>query len=469
VETWRIRLFSLLLAAPGAFAQSRSDWHFWTAADGLKESYSRKMSIGADGRLWVRHGAVTGISILDGYTVTGIPDPRRGATIVWNRLARIYTGPTGTPWTVENHALMRFDGTGWHNEANEEPGDTMIAAMPAGAAAVLVLFANRVALYETESRMWRVLKTSQELGVFLRMVPGFRGDFWVTAQHGVARLKLDADLRVSWKESDTRRLGIVDADEPLPSASGDELFFGGRLQGARSQRVVARWFDVEGADSRIEIVHTSTSDNLRGWRGPGGELWSIDGASLRRLVYGDWIPVEKFGMLAGSLFEVLMERDGGFWLGTSEGIAHYPAHLWTTPDLVRQLDQPVHAIAEDRKGRLWFGGTDYLLELDGSNWSAYRWPQGMQTQAAQSDTLWVMADGRLAVKAVGSDTRNRVFLFDPATQRFTPLVHPEGRDVALIRGRADGSLLVWSYPGCRIEIFDGKTFHTVFNSTAKWE
>ena len=50
---WRIRLLSatagLLLATSASFAQSRSDWHFWTAADGLKESYSRKMSI-ASGR-----------------------------------------------------------------------------------------------------------------------------------------------------------------------------------------------------------------------------------------------------------------------------------------------------------------------------------------------------------------------------------------------------------------------------------
>lgn len=145
---WRIRSLSaaagLLLAVPG-FAQSRSDWHFWTAADGLKESYSRKMSIGADGRLWVRHGAVNAMSVLDGYTVTGVPEPREGARIDFKRLARIYTGATKTAWTVENHALMSFDGATWHTEAAEAPGDTMLVAMPAGAGAVLVLFADRLA------------------------------------------------------------------------------------------------------------------------------------------------------------------------------------------------------------------------------------------------------------------------------------------------------------------------------------
>jgi len=222
---WRIRLFSvtaaLLFATPCSYGQARSDWRFWTAADGLKESYSRKMSIGADGRVWVRHGAVSSISVLDGYTIAQVPEPRKGSAINWNQAARIYTGPTGTAWTVENHALMRFDGTTWHNEAFEKPGETMIVAMPVSADAVLVLFSDRLALYQTRPREWRVLKTSKDLIEFFCMIPGFHGDFWITSVNGVARLKLDAGLQVSsWHYRDTRGMGMVDADGPLPSPSG---------------------------------------------------------------------------------------------------------------------------------------------------------------------------------------------------------------------------------------------------------
>ncbi len=468
MELWRIGLF-VLLATPGLFAQSQSDWRFWTAKDGLKESYSRKMSLGADGRLWVRHGAVSSISVLDGYKVTAIPEPRLGSTIDWNRLAHIYTGPSGTAWTVENHALMRFDGSVWRNEAKEAPGDTMLAAMPSGAG-VLVLFEDRLAFYDPDSHAWSVWKTSLELGAFSGMVPGFHDDFWITARRGVARLRLYTGLRpASWKQMDTGSLGMVDNNEPLPSASGDEMLFEGRLAGTSSRRAVARWFDVDAAAPQVEIVRTATTDNLRGWRGPNGSLWAIEGASILHQVGGRWIPAEKYGMLGGTLFEVVTERDGGFWLGTSEGIAHYPPQLWTTPDLIRQLDQPIHAIAEDRRGRLWFAATDYLVELDGTRWSSYRWPHGVQTQAAQSDTLWAMADGRIAVKAVANQVTDRVFLFDPDSGRFTALVHPEGREMRLIRGRPDGSLLVWSGPGCRIEIFDGHAFHTLFENPLKWE
>jgi signal transduction histidine kinase/ligand-binding sensor domain-containing protein/ActR/RegA family two-component response regulator len=472
VVTWRIRMLSAILAAvfltPESFGQSRSDWHFWTAADGLKESYSRRMSIGEDGRLWVRHGAVNAMSVLDGYTVVQVPEVRIGTAIDWNRLARVYTGPKGTAWTVENHGLMRFDGV-WHIEAQEEAGDTMIAAIPVGAGGVLVLFSDRVALYQTDSRSWHVLKASGEIGTFSRMTPGFHNDFWITGQHGIAQLKLDVDLRIhSWKQSDTARIGLVDIEEPLPSAASEEVFFTGRFKGSFSLRAVVRWFDLNASDSRIEIVRTAAHDNLGGWRGPDGEIWTIEGASLHRLVDGRWILAKNYGLLAGALFEVVTERDGGFWLGTSEGIAHYSPHVWTTPTTIEQLEQPIHAIAEDRQGRLWLGGADHLLEFDGSTWSAYRWPQGMQGQAAQNDTIWAMADGRIAAKVVRRDGDDHSFIFDPASRQFTPLIHPEGRQIRRILGRPDGTLLVWSQPGCRIEVFNGKTFHTVFDSAAKW-
>jgi signal transduction histidine kinase/CheY-like chemotaxis protein/ligand-binding sensor domain-containing protein len=409
------------------------------------------------------------MSVLDGYSVVQIPEARVGSTIDFHRLARIYTDSSGMAWTVENHALMRFNGAAWITEAPEQPGDTMLAAMPAGGGAVLVLLADRVDLYQPASHSWRTLKTSRELGSFSRMIPGFHDDFWITAQHGIAQLKLGANLEIaSWKQHDTANIGLVDIEEPLPSPAGEELFFAGRLSSAASLRAVVRWFDLETAHPRTELVRTAPPDNLRGWRGPEGKLWTIEGASLRRLVDGQWIPVEKHGMLAGSLFEVVTERDGGFWLGTSEGIAHYPPHVWTTPDLVRKLDQPVHAISEDRQGRLWFAATDYLLELDGSTWTAYPWPHGLQTHASQNDTLWAMGDGRIAIKVVGNVSEDQILIFDPRSRIFASLSHPEGRSIRLIRGRGDGTILVWSEPGCRLELFDGKNFQTIFNSAAKW-
>src|ERR1700676_4165007 len=69
-------IVTLLLAArqsPGASL----DWRFWTSADGMRESYTRLISMGADGRIWMRHGAVDAMSIFDGFAVTLHPGASR--------------------------------------------------------------------------------------------------------------------------------------------------------------------------------------------------------------------------------------------------------------------------------------------------------------------------------------------------------------------------------------------------------
>ena len=82
---------TLVLVVTPAFAQHHMPWRFWTAADGLKESYSRSLSLGAGGRVWVRHGAAFGVSVLDGYSVTQIPEPSTAAVdIDWSRFAGIH-------------------------------------------------------------------------------------------------------------------------------------------------------------------------------------------------------------------------------------------------------------------------------------------------------------------------------------------------------------------------------------------
>ena len=47
-------------------------WRFWTVADGLPESYTFSLGLGADGSLTARHGAVRYMSVLDGYVVNRI-------------------------------------------------------------------------------------------------------------------------------------------------------------------------------------------------------------------------------------------------------------------------------------------------------------------------------------------------------------------------------------------------------------
>src|SRR5260370_20848333 len=105
---------TLVCVVTPALSQHHMPWRFWTATDGLRESYSRSISLGATGRVWVRHGAAGGVSVLDGYSVTQVPEPRgAGIDIDWSRFAGIHEDRAGIAWTVENRALMRYDGARW--------------------------------------------------------------------------------------------------------------------------------------------------------------------------------------------------------------------------------------------------------------------------------------------------------------------------------------------------------------------
>src|SRR5260221_13227630 len=402
-----------LLCPPSALPQTLFDWRFWTAADGLEESFVRNVARGRDGRLWVRHGAVDKMSILDGYGVVRIPEPRVGGVVDdWGRLARVYSGASGEAWTVEDHALKRYQASGWMVEVPEKPDEHMIAAMPAGDGRVLVIFSDRLAEYQPKLRTWTALKrvADASIGEFLRMVPGFSADFWITAEHGIARLQFRPSGELRWTEFDTRRIGLSHIEGPLPADAG-ELLVTGRVAGSKNH-AIARW-----REGRIEILYTARYENLRGWLGPDGFIWGVEGTSLFRLVNGRKQAVQKYGLLSGLIRDVMTEPGGEFWLGTSDGLAHYAKAIWRTPEPMSRLDQPVHAIVEDPKGRLWFSANEDLLELDGSTWRRHPLPSGMRTHTAHTDSVIPLPDGRIAVMAMENDSLDRVLLFDPATRR----------------------------------------------------
>src|SRR5260370_33309258 len=103
------------------------------------------------------------------------------------------------------------------------------------------------------------------------------------------------------------------------------------------------------------------------------------------------------------------------------------------------LDEPVHAIAEDKRGHLWFAATRHLLELDGSRWRWYPIPAGFRSQTVHTDAGWPLPDGRVALLANEVERVDRALLFDPATRPVARLLHPGGIDVVLVTPGRHGS------------------------------
>jgi signal transduction histidine kinase/CheY-like chemotaxis protein len=420
----RLLVLTLLIhaAAAPAWAQ-QPGWRYWTPADGIQESHSRKFGSLPDGAVTIRHGLVLRADVLDGYVVESIAEPRAGSDSE-SVMAGINGVVPGETWTVAEGALKQFRDGRWAVRAAARPGDAMLDALPLADRRVLVLFADRVAAFDPAGATWAALVDARTSGVgrFSGMVRGFGGEVWVAGTRGAGRLDIGAATPwTAWPAADLEAFTA-----PLP-ADGGELF--AAAVDTRTKLKVA----VRLASGRYHRVFSSTK-SLRAWRGPDDTTWVLEGTRAWRLGGGVREIVPRHGPLAGIVYDVATEPGGVFWIASTTGVGRYAPQLWRTPEALKTVDQPVHSAVEDPRGHLWFAATESLLQHDGDAWRIHPLPEDVRTVPNQTSSLAVLPDGRLAMTAkVGaSDT---VLTYDPATRRYAPLVHPGGaRMIQLWRG-----------------------------------
>jgi len=426
-------------------------WRFWTAADGLVESYGQSIDVAPDGSVWMRHGAVPSMSVLNGYSVHRIDEPRRNAAVNWLLLARVHADQYGA-WTIEDGVLKQWTDQKWTAHPIPDWKQPARAAIPIRRDTVWVLFSNRVAEYHTHTNTWQVLKegSSAAVGEFRTMVRGFGRDVWIAGEHGVAHLDIaESTQQHKWTDFDTRGAGLREIRRVLPAPDGTFEFIATPHSGEGPAG--ARW---EG--SRFEVVHVSPQ-LFHSWQGIESSRWVMERNALLR-VGKDTERIDRRGPLAGSPHDLVSLPGGVFWLSTSEGLARYAPPLWRTPSAVSDFEEAVYSIAEDRQGRLWFAGTQHLIEFDGAQWKLHPLPAGHRLHTGATDFLSALPDGRITVKTLYSVGGHKLFLFQPETSVFAPVTHPEGRTINLGWRRRDGSLWVATGSPCQLEIFDGKTF-----------
>ena len=442
---------AVLAAATGPFlslrADDRANWREWSPADGTQESYTRTIGLYPGGDVALRHGIMKWMDLLDGYEVRPVAEPREGLESGFATAAPVYSVSPRHGWTVEEGALKEYRGDRWVARATPGPGERMLAAIPGADRKVFVLFTTMLAAFDAPAGVMTPLVRTNDapLGQFVRMARGTDGAIWIAADRGIG-VWTPADRR--WHAFPSSRLEGFDF--PHPAADGELLV-------AAAEKSTRRKVVVRLAGGAYTTVFTSNK-KLRGWRAADGVIWILEGASIWRLTARGREAVNKRGALAGVIYDVATEPGGGFWIASSVGAAHYLPAIWRTPDAVAHIDQPVHGIVEDRRGRLWFSATEYLLELDGASWRIHPLPDDIRTQTAQTASLAMLDDGRIAFTALEAGTIQRVIAFDPQMQRFDIITHPEGRQLTYIWARPDGNAWVHTSKPCRIDIWDGRTF-----------
>jgi signal transduction histidine kinase/ActR/RegA family two-component response regulator len=220
---------------------------------------------------------------------------------------------------------------------------------------------------------------------------------------------------------------------------------------------VVRW-----SAAGLERVYVSKAGAARGWRGPYGAIWILEGSNLFQLQDGQKRSLSQPAILAGNIREIFPEATGAFWLAGSQGIAHFAASLWQDAPGRPDLDQAVHAAVEDSSGHLWFAATEYLEEFDGTTWKRYHLPAALHTHTLYEHAMWLADGGALFLKARDRNEADVMVRFDRRSKTFGELPHPEGRGILVFEPRrAGGFWAATSKPGepaPRLEIYSGGRF-----------
>jgi signal transduction histidine kinase/CheY-like chemotaxis protein len=359
---------------------------------------------------------------------------------------------------------MQYVNQQWKQHVLPPDSDKLITAAPVGRF-VVVLFAGGLRLYDPGSQQWRDLRTprNSRIGPFHAM-SARAPDFWIAGENGLGHLRAGTDKAQEWVEIRGSG-GLHGFQFPVPGQDGELL---AQAQAGFGRMALVRWWR-----GRLESLYTSSGTAPRGWRGPDGGLWVLEGSSLSRLSSGQKTPVERDSVLTGNVFDVYSEDGRTFWVATSEGVARYTALLWQAPPGLPGFDHPVHAVLEDRSGRLWFAATDYLLELDTNDvWKQYRIPAGLRTHTTQTHSVIEAPDGRIIVNCLAQDQTDLMMVLDRKTSTFQRLTHPEGRQIIYMTPRREGGLWAASAidtHGFRLEIWDGKNFHPFLDTASIWD
>jgi hypothetical protein len=179
------------------------------------------------------------------------------------------------------------------------------------------------------------------------LAPDAAAQWWAATSDGAAQV--GSDLTLTMVGPGVRPATVTPFHAVFVDVDGS-VFFGGELGVFQFQATQGRWFHYGGA--------------------------AVDEASP------DWIPFDPDSDELPGVDTVFMPlvrslrrgADAALWLGTDNGIARYLAreHRRTFATLLEAFpavtQEPVHAIAEDERGRLWFATAAGLIVFDGADW-----------------------------------------------------------------------------------------------------
>ncbi|MEO5820085.1 MAG: ATP-binding protein [Vicinamibacteraceae bacterium] len=476
-------LVVLVLAGPAAGQSAdRTNWRFLTSGDGLVESWTFDATRGPSGRLFVSHGEVGEISVLDGYRMDRLPSPgpyltvREGSDgMLWAMLRR------GGVGNFVYLGVQRLEGRRWVSyrvDVSLGPGETSMSSssrafLPVERDRVLIVGAGSLLDCRLRNGTLEAHRVAVGDGSVRFLVPARRGGAWVAADDGIARVRIEKDGRLAVAEvrSYPAGLGAVRPSALVDSGAAGLFVTVRATRGGHPTDVLIRSRD--DAWRELQAIPARDGWQLTGWAGPDRQWWTaFAGDAWFELGVGTddvpWQPVSRSRELAGRLHNMMADEDGGFWLATSTGLAHHVPTLWSTPRDLSTYTRPASTIFEARNGDLFVQHDKELLCRRDGRWRAFPLPFGREGGLVRTDAMAEMPDGRILL---GGRPTPAMF-FDRTRGTFAQVAHPQGWFVEVLNpARAGGAWVLTTETASQrrhLERFDGSRFEDVVTGSDRW-
>jgi signal transduction histidine kinase/CheY-like chemotaxis protein len=462
-------LAGVLLGVPAVpcLAQAPPHWRVFTSSDGLRESWIEDVTEGANGRVWIAHGAVDAHTAFDGYTFRHIPTGgsplklREGSPgQIWALLPGAVPGPS-------YRGLQLFDGRIWTTFPVAALLDAQLTRgqfVPWKTDRVLLLTPAAIVEFDRVARAVRVVCPAIETGLerFTELSPAADGGAWVGGIGGVIHLALDGTRRAI----PTGRRWRTDAVLKIRDVAG-------RLFASVGTERPSTALVLDG-DAWHEIARAAAGESIDAWGGRDGSIWvaSITARGFRLAVHSGSgccrRDLERTKAFSGRLHAVEPLADGGFWLATSLGLVRHAPAAWRSPPELAATIGTVGALLEASTGELYALHDTGLLRYRDARWERIPIPPGLAIDAGTPMNVAELADGRILF---GVNTpSDGTIAFDPRRSGFEPIVHPAGRSVRMLGPAPPFGAWVVTREGrhFRLERFDGARFTERLDVGERW-
>jgi ligand-binding sensor domain-containing protein len=286
-------------------------------------------------------------------TADGLPD---------DVVMRIEKDPAGNLWLITPQGLARFSNGGLHRVTPEEGLPDIHATAIAPGAPGGPLIATRAGIYVYKNaRFEPVSGPDARYGFAEQLMSAQDGSLWIGFSSGTI----------------VRRSGGISRVVPLRQRTGGEIH--------------------------------------RLYQDPRGGIWAAVGKGIDKLEDGVFQPVrmESGAPALGSVYSVLMDREGGVWLGLqSNGVARLRvSQLSTLSEEDGLPDDRARSVYQDSKDRVWIGTADGLALYADRAVRKIEEGQGAQLWDVRSiaedaaGNLWISAGKELLIMRRGRFSR----------------------------------------------------------------